>query len=244
MIEEKIKQCFNRASSTYDLVADVQKQAAEFLTTKLIALNIDSPNSILDLGSGTGYIPELLLKSFPNANYTLNVISPEMLKFTRNKFKHYNNFTFLLGNMTELDINNYDIIITNFALQWIDNLEYLLKFYKNKSKIFAFSTLLDGSFKQWQDLVNSYDTTNFRKLPNKEFLLDLCMRSRENQDFYHWNITIEKKFDEVSQFLKYVKLLGANANIHNVAPTTIRAIMNKHKNQFSISYEIFFGIFI
>ena len=79
---------FNKASHSYDTVAHIQRHAAEFLVGKLLALSNCVPKTILDLGTGTGYIPELLLLKYPDSSYYLNDIAYEMLERCRVKFSY------------------------------------------------------------------------------------------------------------------------------------------------------------
>ncbi|MDZ5760943.1 methyltransferase domain-containing protein [Lyticum sinuosum] len=59
---------------------------------------------ILDLGTGTGYVPETLSKSHPDAIYILNDISGKMLDICKKKFVNNidNNFQFLHCDMFNL----------------------------------------------------------------------------------------------------------------------------------------------
>jgi malonyl-CoA O-methyltransferase len=86
---EQLKQMqtrFNRASKSYDDVACVQKDAAGFLVGKLLKYQNFIPQTVLDVGTGTGYIPELLLEKFPEASFYLNDIALEMLEVCKGKF--------------------------------------------------------------------------------------------------------------------------------------------------------------
>ena len=83
-----IKNNFDNASTSYDSVASIQKKCAQKLIEKLPNF---IPNSILDLGTGTGYTTELLLKKFPESQYTLNDISDVMLKVAEKKLGYVNN---------------------------------------------------------------------------------------------------------------------------------------------------------
>ena len=90
-IHSTIQNNFNKASTSYDFVATIQKQAALFLVEKVLESKIKRPKTILDLGTGTGYITEFLLKSFPNSAYLLNDIADKMLEVCKSKFVHYKN---------------------------------------------------------------------------------------------------------------------------------------------------------
>ena len=122
MIELKVKiqNSFNKASKSYDQVASVQRKAAKFLIERLLECHTETPQTILDLGTGTGCIPELLLKFYPDSFYTLNDIADQMLEFCKYKFVHHKNFVFSNDDMSALSMSHYDLIISNFALQWVD----------------------------------------------------------------------------------------------------------------------------
>ena len=96
-LKTKIKNHFNRAGNSYDKVACVQKQSAGLLVKKLQSFDSSSyPQTILDLGTGTGYIPEILLPHYQNSLYTLNDIAPKMIEIVENKFLDRDNFITLI----------------------------------------------------------------------------------------------------------------------------------------------------
>ena len=178
---EKIIQNFNNASKTYDDVAHIQKNVAndliKFLTNELQdqeELKGKNINNILDIGTGTGFLPEILLGTnylTPiydisgnkiRRNFTLNDISKQMLtqaekKFSSEFYNDHANFRYILGDIENYDTlkeitkinkyNAYDLIISSLAFQWMDNLEKLLKILLQKTGILAFTTLSKGTFK-------------------------------------------------------------------------------------------------
>ena len=76
--------------------------------------------------------------------------------------------------MLTLNSDIYECVISNFALQWVDDLECALKFLCSKSaEVFAFSTLVDGTFKEWEILLNKYQPMHLLKYPqaDKQFSL-------------------------------------------------------------------------
>ena len=86
--KRKIQRRFDAASTSYEQVATVQSECAGILTKMLIQRIPDfNPSSILDLGTGTGYVPESLMQKFQKSVYTLNDISPKMIEQVQLKFK-------------------------------------------------------------------------------------------------------------------------------------------------------------
>lgn len=112
---------FNKASHSYDGVAHIQKKSAQFLVEKLCECPAFNPKTLLDLGTGTGYIPELLLPRLPECTFHLNDLSNEMLTVCQSKFSQYFNIHYLPEDMLHLNADIYDCIISNLALQWMDD---------------------------------------------------------------------------------------------------------------------------
>ena len=174
-LKTKIKNHFNRSGNSYDKVACVQKQSAGLLVKKLQSFDSSFyPQTILDLGTGTGYIPEILLPHYRNSLYTLNDIAPKMIEIVENKFLDRDNF------------QDHNLIISNLALQWINNLEKTLeKFYK-KSNILAFSCLLDGTFKEWNNIVRNCNIISvIKKYPKEKVLISFL--NKLNPKTYHFD---------------------------------------------------------
>ena len=59
----KVRNKFNKASSNYDAHAFLQKEIASRLAEKLDVISIE-PKTIVDLGSGTGFISKKQPKYF------------------------------------------------------------------------------------------------------------------------------------------------------------------------------------
>jgi malonyl-CoA O-methyltransferase len=151
-----IKHNFNKASLSYDAAATVQYNAAKHLVFNLIKNCSEfNPSSILDLGTGTGYIPELLLNYFPKSQYILNDISENMLNKTKQKLNNYTNIQFNLNDMETTDFGFNQLIISNMALQWVKNLNNLLIKLFNNSNILAFSCLLNQNFDEWNYILKN-----------------------------------------------------------------------------------------
>ena len=238
---EKIQANFNNASKTYEAVASVQKIAAKFLVQKVLDNKIPAIKNILDLGTGTGYIPELLLPAYPNSYYVLNDIAQQMLEVCKTKFDNKPNFTFLQGDMSTIKLPPAELIISNFAMQWIDNLAPMLqKCYEQGEKCFAFSTLLSATFQEWEDILE----IKINHYPKQQQLLDYCQEiNTMNCEFNSWAIEIPATFLSLKEFIYYLKTLGANSANVTIPIQKLRNILKTHNSQITVSYQIFFGIF-
>lgn len=91
------------------------------------SIKYENPNSVLDIGCGTGNSTAVLAKKFPEAKITGADNSDDMLAAAR---KENPDIEFIkLDAETELDSikNRYDIVFSNACIQWIPNHRRLLK---------------------------------------------------------------------------------------------------------------------
>lgn len=245
MIQQQIRTRFNKANKSYDDVAWVQKDAAEFLVTKLLKNQDFMPESILDLGSGTGYIPELLLAKFPQSSFYLNDIADEMLEVCKAKFAKYANIYYLSGDMLQLDNDVYHCVISNLALQWTDDLQYTINFLHAKSSdIFAFSTLLDGTFQEWKKITQGHQYSQILNYPQAGELINFCNKlKKHDQIFEFWLMDFPLFFSNPAAFMRYLKLLGASTSNNLVPLSNLKKLLKSNQQSLRVTYKIFFGIF-
>lgn len=244
MINKKqLEYNFHQASSTYDDVAKVQYQSAKVLTNKLIdAFPHFTPQSILDLGTGTGYIPSLLLQIFPLSHYSLNDIAQGMLQRAKERFSFNNKFSYILGDIESLNFAPHDLIISNFALQWMDDLSTTISKLYSKAKILAFSCLLDGTFKEWGELFE----TNFLpiptyKYPSQKNIEEIFVSLKPEKHSFH-TIDYATTFVNPPAFMRHLKLLGASMPNNNISLCDLRNLILTNNHEIIVTYKVFFGI--
>lgn len=241
--KDQVWQHFHRASSSYDEVAGIQSECAALLTDLLErALPDFAPSSILDLGTGTGNIPELLVKKFPASLYSLNDIASGMLERTAQKFGVNDQFSFILGDMERVDFLPHDLIISNFALQWVDDFETTIaKLYK-KSEVLTFSCLLDGTFEEWRKIfeekslpIPTYQYPSQVRL--EKFLLSLRPEkySFEAKDY-------KVVFPNALSFMRHLKQLGASTPNHAISLCDLRELIVTNDQEIAVTYKVFFCI--
>ncbi|MCZ2204441.1 methyltransferase domain-containing protein [Bartonella sp. A05] len=242
---KQIQARFNKASQSYDNVATIQKNTAEFLINKLFKHQNFIPQTVLDLGTGTGYIPELLLPRFHQSSFYLNDIADEMLKVCKAKFAKATNIYYLPGDMLKLNADIYDYVISNLALQWVDDLHYAIKFFYSKSShVFAFSTLLDGTFEEWENILNQYQPIQTLNYPKAEELIDLCTKlKKQDQIFEFWLMDVPLSFDNPAAFMGYLKSLGASSSSNLMDLCNLKKLLKAECENLTVTYKIFFGIF-
>lgn len=246
LLQTKIRNQFNRASSSYEEAAALQKQSAKFLVAKLRKLisQNSSPTTILDLGSGTGFLPELLLKYYPDSLYLLNDLAPKMLAIAKFKFANQRNFLFLEGDLESLDFTRQELIISNLALQWVDDLWLTLKKISTKANIFAFSTLLHGSFQEWEIVLKKFDPTfKLKSYPTKESLIAYCNQIKTSKQFSYWIKEFPVATENPQAFIQYLKKIGATTSPKELSLANLKKLLKNYRQNIQVTYKIFFGIF-
>lgn len=124
--KKAISLSFGRAAPAYDRHASLQRQVADGL---LAALPVsDALDSILDLGSGTGYCARHLAARFPAAQVVGLDISGPMLRVSREKHAGVP-ILHVCGDAEALPLagQSVDLLVSSLAIQWCGNLDALFR---------------------------------------------------------------------------------------------------------------------
>ena len=241
--KERIKACFGAASTSYDQVADVQRESARFLVEMLRESDdMFYPRTILDLGTGTGYVVEALKKHYVDSFYTLNDLSPEMIKAVERKFIEEQNFFFCVGDMEKEEFGRYQLIISNLALQWTMNLYGVIEKCVSRSEILAFSCLLDGTFNEWNEILTSCGCVGMVKsYPKTSEIVGFC-GSLSSRRLCCITRDVKIRFSDIRGFMMYLKALGANASDDFVSVGVLRRLIREYSGELEVSYKIFYAV--
>ena len=211
--KENIKNNFSNNSSEYLTKANIQKQSAKILCQNLIKVlpleNLNNNYNILDIGAGTGFVGNFLIKKLTNAKIYELDFSEKMLEKRQDSSIQIKQ---IIGDIEEVEFpkNFFDIIISSFSLQWIENFEKLLKKLKKSAKdnfIFACALPNDKSFKNLNSPFQILDLPNHNDL---QFLL-----SKENfEEIFVDNQIIFQNFSNPIEALKNFKNIGTNYNFY------------------------------
>lgn len=201
MIKNLIKQRFTKSLETYSNSAVIQKHMAEKLTVMLKKKCYDN---ILELGCGTGFVTENIVKNINFNTYDAMDLVSGCAKFISSiseKINFYNaDFEKYIPD------RKYDLIISNAAMQWLDDFikfVYRITKYLNKNGTFAFTV---------------FGSKNFEELKFITGLKYYSMSELKNilRDFEIEEISEEKivlNFNTPKEALMHIKKTGANAII-------------------------------
>ncbi|WP_027408463.1 malonyl-ACP O-methyltransferase BioC [Anoxybacteroides tepidamans] len=116
MIDKQlVRKRFSERAATYDRFANVQKKMADALVIRIAV----RPTRILEVGCGTGYLTEQLIRTFPDAHLTAVDIAPGMIAAAQQRLD--NRITWRCADIEEMAIDErYDLIISNATFQWLN----------------------------------------------------------------------------------------------------------------------------
>lgn len=210
---------FSQSAKNYDQSSQIQKLSAKKLC-ELSSPFIKDNNIIVDLGSGTSAIYKNLFSSNTKKNLQAFEIdlSEEMLGSWSGKSE--NKIKSIISDIDNLPLkrNSCDVIISSFSLQWIKNFNKLfndLNLSLKKDGILALCLPDSSSLRELRSSsVESGCNFSFIDLPK---ITDL-ERNLQESGFKRLIIqseTLKSEFDDGSQALKSLKIIGANYSQEN-----------------------------
>lgn len=235
-----IRDNFNKHTVNYDGEAKIQRDIASELITFMPDRTY---KNILEIGVGTGFLTEELLKKSEYSDFTANDVSVNMIETHKNKFSG-RKINYLTGNFEETPINNkYELIAGSAVFQWFTDLNLEIKRINKLLNIngdLLFSIFTKGTFYELDE--------SFRKsyeelpLPYRKHILNFYDFNEikgflENNGFDVIKIS-EKKivitFDNPLIFLHSIRDIGA-ASFDNekVGTVVMRKMIKNYKTLFS-----------
>lgn len=141
------------AAEKYDQAATVQRVAARELFQRIQTSMVGkSPLRILEIGCGTGLLTEHLHACWPEAEILATDFAPNML--ARAKMRLGEAVSYHQMDAAAPDVSGpFDVICGNLIMQWLPEPEKVLRNLAGllaPDGVFAVSTLLDGTFAEWQ----------------------------------------------------------------------------------------------
>jgi len=224
---------FDSKSSIYDQNCKIQKDIAHNLAADLPDKDI---SDILEIGCGTGNLTQYLLYLYKNKNFCITDISPNMLKYAKEKFPDKNIYWKIFDGENPDISQKYDLIVANMAFQWFENMEgSLLKLSSmlNSGGSLFYTIPSKNSFNEWKETLKSLD------LPNGilEFQEPSSIYKQEEMLVNYVNA-----FD----FLHSIKDIGAGLPRKNYTPLTpkqIKQACDKFDKDYAgnITWHILYG---
>ena len=186
---------FEKAKDTYRKNAHIQKKMAQRLISALVKICGKDYDKIFEIGSGTGFLPDEIIKNLKFNKITLNDITDNFTNFEPNNY--------IKGDILNINLpNSFDLIISNAVFQWINNYEFLFKKLKSSLKkggILCFSTFGVKNFSQIKNIAGiGLCYPDLKEVINKNGF-EILFFEEELQTVY---------FNSIKELLSHIKLTG------------------------------------
>ena len=231
-IKQRVRESFDRAATTYDGAAVVQRRVCERLLDELDPV-MTPPIILLDAGCGTGYGARLLRQRWPEAHITGVDFAPTMLSLAQHEADAC--FT---ADIERLPFANasFDLWWSSLSIQWCDNDTVFCEAARvlRPNGRLAVSTLGPNTFHELRDAFSGVDQHR-HTLPFSD--PDAVSASLARAGLRNISLRREKHavhYPNLKTLLRSVKDIGA----HNVGEGARSGMMGRHAwQQLEAAYE-------
>lgn len=239
---QAMRAAFEKAAISYDAAAVLQQEVANRLVERMELMSM-KPTSILDAGTGTGFVSQLLAQRFPKAKITALDLAFNMLKQSRNKrtFKqrwnkqfHYVNAE--VENLPFADAS-LELVISGLTFQWCQDLP---KVFKEIRRVLApgglllFSTFGPDTLKELrQSWATVDDLPHVNMFADMHEVGDALLKSGFADPVMDMEM-LTVTYEDIKTVMRDLKQIGA----HNVMQGRSHQITGKNKlKQMMQAYE-------
>lgn len=122
--KQKIASSFSQAAGRYDQAAQLQSCIATEMLNRLQSIHFQ-PNTILDLGCGTGRFTRALAKQYRKSHVLGLDIAPGMIAVAQQRNGWWRKPDYILGDAEALPLadQSVDLVFSSFALQWCEQID-------------------------------------------------------------------------------------------------------------------------
>ena len=249
-IDRKIRQAFSDSAYQYEVLANLQKEIGRELVKKIDIVPMgtipasssarggsasggkiessresrieESFTHILDVGMGTGWLTNRLSLFFPEAKVVGLDFADGMLEHAKKK---EGSFAIVQANARSLPFpeNTFDIIVSNLAYQWVEDLEQAFRSsygtLKSGGKFYVTMFGQNTLKEMFVALERSLDAPG-QALPMKR-LADRSQIEQALKEAGFPNVeisceSIKVHFEDLLALMKWLKKIGANISERNV----------------------------
>lgn len=218
---------FSAAAERYDGLADLQRTVGERLLSRLSRLSL-SPDRIVDVGSGTGYLATRLMDLYPAADLVALDIAEGMLRFARSRYSELGAGRLVCGDAEALPFRDgsIDLVFSNVAIQWCSGFESVFREMARVLKpggIVLFSTFGPTTLRELRSAWASVDDYSHVNPFGDSTALTSALRKAGFQEFDVGGEINRLEYNSVYDLMRELKGLGA----HNVTIDRARHLTGK-----------------
>jgi malonyl-CoA O-methyltransferase len=223
----RARRSFERSAARYDQVAVLQREIADRMMERLELIKIQ-PRTILDVGAGTGYATEALLKRYPKAHvFALDFAYP-MLQQARRRGRWLRRPRCVCADAERLPLTDgsVDLLFSNATLQWCNDLDATFREFLRVLRpngLLMFSTFGPDTLQELRGAWSRVDGYgHVSRFADMHDLGDGLMQARFAEpvmDMEYLTLT----YSEVGDLMRDLKTLGA----HNASSDRPRGLTGK-----------------
>jgi malonyl-CoA O-methyltransferase len=226
---------FDQAARRYDQHASIQEEVAKRLVRW--AEPVASPEAILDLGCGTGFVAVAVRQRWPQVKITGLDLAPTMLGQMRRKLP---DLTLINADATQAELTpHFDLIFSSMALHWMPRPRNILKRWQYGLRprgTLVVALLTDGSFDEWRSLCRRLNVSDgLWPMPPTDFADGLFKKAS------HEDITMT--YPSARHFLHSLKATGAatpRAGHRPFGYALMKHVLNQAPTPFTATFRILY----
>ena len=164
-------------------------------------------------------------------------MSIEMLDAAYKKFANKPNFNYLHYNIEqEYGLNQFDLIASNFSLQWLNDLPKFLKAIKTP---YLLAIPVHGTFCSWQKLLKENTISNsglHYHQPGQ--ILDIL--NSDNRKTHSFIKNYKIKFDNPLMALRHLQNIGAIASDQTINIKNLMSMVRNNPATIELEYKVLY----
>lgn len=237
--QQRVGRAFANAAAQYEQAAVLQKEIAARLLERIQALKI-KPQTIVDIGCGSGYLTRLIQKHYRRANIIGIDLADGMLQYAKSQDKNWFNKTnYLRADTRQLPLADHsvDLLVSNLMLQWCPDYPQALAEFSRILRPGGYLLLTTFGFDTLYELRESWakidDYQHVNEFVNMHELGDACVAAGLKDSV----LDIDKMtltHADIYSVMRHLKKIGAN----HVAGKRAQGLYGKAKfSQLAKFYE-------
>ncbi|NOY66994.1 MAG: malonyl-ACP O-methyltransferase BioC [Gammaproteobacteria bacterium] len=256
----KVRRSFDKAASTYDDSAILQREVVSRILERLDFIKLE-PGVILDVGAGTGYIAQGLSVRYKKAKIIELDLSLAMLQQRNKHSPWYKRFLkssrLVCGDAENLPVadNSVDMLFSSLTIQWCNDLQHTLKEFMRVLKpggLLMFSTFGPDTLKELRDSWAKVDqAAHVSPFLDMHDIGDMLLHARLAEPVMDVE-TFTLTYDNVTSLVNDLRAIGATNASHErqkglTAKSDYRAMLAAYEswrdadNKIPASYEVIYG---
>ncbi len=244
-----VRRSFDAAAASYDEHAFLQREIADRLFERLEYIKLE-PQSMIDLGCGTGYSSRKLRARFADAELISLDLAPAMLEIAQRQapqksllgrlFGKSSGDKYLCGDIEAVPLpdESVDLALSNLAIQWCDPQRVATEAARiiRPKGLFMFTTFGPDTLKELRAAFRSLDDKpHVNQFVDMHDIGDMLVEAGFADPVMDQE-TITLTYTELKPLLKELKGIGA----HNVLPGRSGGLMGRTRWQRMVAaYDAF-----